>query len=95
MTSNELKLLFPDEPFLGASVFGVQGANTIMRHMVMSSFVSYLRRDHLVMLEVGSWIGNSALTWGQAIDAFCPGKGTVLCVDPLRHIFPRGMHSEV
>ena len=39
------------------------------------------------ILEIGSWIGFSALTWAQAIDHFVPNKGTLICVDPWASYF--------
>jgi predicted O-methyltransferase YrrM len=33
-------------------------------------------------LEIGSWIGASAVTWARAIETHNGGKGQVICVDP-------------
>lgn len=36
----------------------------------------------LRILEIGSWVGASALTFAQALDQFCPHRGSILCIDP-------------
>ena len=40
------------------------------------------RSRPIKVLEIGSWIGSSALTWASAINEFIPNKGALLCVDP-------------
>lgn len=41
----------------------------------------------LRVLEVGSWLGFSALTWAYAIRHFCPQGGEVVCIDPFELYF--------
>lgn len=75
--------IFPDTPFFGGNTFGVQSAT--WRYVFMTGLVSLLakeRKEPIRVLEIGSWIGCSALTWSAAIDFFCPAKGDVLCIDP-------------
>ena len=40
------------------------------------------RSRPIKVLEIGSWIGSSALTWASAINEFIPNNGALLCVDP-------------
>ena len=75
-----LAQLFPDRPYFEGGTAGRQC--TIARHAEIASFVSLLERPRVDILEIGSWIGHSALTWSDAIAAFCADKGTVVCVDP-------------
>lgn len=36
----------------------------------------------LHIVEVGSWLGESAIMWHGALRDFCAGSGRVICVDP-------------
>lgn len=36
----------------------------------------------LNILEIGSWCGSSALTWGQALELHNGGRGSLTCIDP-------------
>lgn len=91
MLSRALSTLFPDHPYFDGKLFGIQGgtsiAHTAVRHFVMSSFVKHLNQDSVKILEIGSWVGNSALTWSEAIYTFCPKGGALLCVDPWKPYF--------
>jgi predicted O-methyltransferase YrrM len=53
------------------------------RHEHMRALVNNLPRPAKV-LEVGSWVGCSALTWSEALD---DSKSIVLCVDPYEPYF--------
>lgn len=75
-----LAQLFPDRPYFDGATAGRQC--TIARHAEIASFVSLLGRPRVDILEIGSWVGHSALTWSDAIAAFCTDKGTVVCMDP-------------
>lgn len=85
-----LAQLFPDRPYFDGGTAGRQC--TIARHAEIASFVSLLDRPRVDILEIGSWIGHSALTWSDAIASFCPGKGAVVCVDPWKPYFEAGEH---
>lgn len=77
-----LRLLFPHGPFFSGDTAGFQGVPA--RHVFLAATVSLfadLGRP-LRLLEIGSWTGSSALTFAQAIEAFCPANGSILCVDP-------------
>ncbi len=79
-TSNLLSLLFGEAPFFGA--FGYAGKPE--RHMFLSAALQRaLPADRPVrILEIGSWVGSSALTWAQSIRTFSPHGGSITCVDP-------------
>jgi tetratricopeptide (TPR) repeat protein len=69
--------------FFGAGS-GFQGAHAPARQVFLSAAV-YARRSTaapLRILEVGSYMGSSALTWAHAIDRFIDKGGSILCVDP-------------
>ncbi len=83
-----LSRLFPDRPYFEGGTAGRQ--SVIARHAEFASFVSMLDVPRVSILEIGSWTGHSALTWSEAIAAFCPGKGTLVCVDPWRPYFESG-----
>ena len=55
-----------------------------LRHQVMFFLVSALPSAErpLRVLEVGSYLGQSALTWSRAIADNCSLGGSVMCVDP-------------
>lgn len=84
MTENArdfLRALFGDEPFFGGLT---RGAQTIPpRALLLTAIASLVTGTGKTVrvLEVGSWVGCSALTWAYAIERF-GGTGEVLCVDP-------------
>ena len=65
---------------------GVFGQTTNpLRLVFMMGVVWKLAQDHasdmLKVLEIGSWAGASALTWGEAIQLYFSGHGHITCVD--------------
>jgi hypothetical protein len=74
--------LFGNEPFFGGNTFGMQG--DIRRHLFMISTVCKAAKPDqpLRLLEIGSWIGASALSFSQAIATYVPMGGEITCVDP-------------
>ena len=78
---HELAVLFPNEPYFLGDTMGVMGDPA--RHLFMTAAVATLAGldRPLRVLEIGSWIGFSTLTWAQALDDL-PHKGTILCIDP-------------
>jgi predicted O-methyltransferase YrrM len=71
--------------YFGRQISGIQA--NIRRYGHMSELVRFVceHRDQagpVKILEIGSWIGASAITWGRAIEAHNGGKGQVICVDP-------------
>ena len=43
--------------------------------------------DQLDLVEVGSWAGASALTWGQALHEYNSGRGSLTCIDAWKPYF--------
>lgn len=74
-------VLEPGRPYFPALLAGVQ--SPLQRYLVMPTVVHFLKATQPVsVLEIGSWIGCSALVWAEAIERFYPGTGgSVLCVD--------------
>jgi predicted O-methyltransferase YrrM len=56
-----------------------------VRQLFMMGTVWRLAQDRpdtrLKLLEVGSWNGGSALTWGEALRLHCPEGGHITCID--------------
>ena len=75
------KMLFGDKPFFEGATLGFQG--DVRRHIFMASAIATgVDSDRpLRLLEIGSWVGCSALTFAQAMGAFSPKGGSILCVD--------------
>lgn len=81
-TPQLLKALFGEAPYFGGMTFGFQGPP--VRQMMMLSAVNLISSPDrpLRILEVGSWIGSSALTFAQGIEVFNhPAGGEIVCVD--------------
>ena len=79
-----LDLISPGKPFLPDTLNAMQmGEDNAMRHLWLTATVSLFsqRGTGLRILEVGSWMGASVLTWAAAIDRFIAGEGEILCVD--------------
>jgi predicted O-methyltransferase YrrM len=79
-----LALISPGKPFLPDTLNAMQlGHANAMRHLWLTAAVSLFaaRGTGLRILEVGSWMGASVLTWAAAIDRFIAGEGEILSVD--------------
>jgi predicted O-methyltransferase YrrM len=76
-----LSLLFRNGPYFLGGTHGRQAS--ILQHLVMSGVIGALKetKASIRVVEVGSWIGFSALTWAHAIDQFARDGGEVVCVD--------------
>ena len=74
-----LSQLPPDRPYFSHSVFGIQGVPR--RHQHLSRMIHSLKGQRIKLLEIGSWIGASALTFGFSMREF-DVTGEILCVDP-------------
>lgn len=71
------------QPFFGVG-FGLKGAHAPERQVFMSAAVDLLKdaAPHLSILEIGSYMGASLLTWANAVERLHGGTATVVCVDP-------------
>ncbi len=70
-------------PFFGVGL-GLQGTHAPERQVFMSAVVDFLKdcAPQLAILEIGSYMGASLLTWGNAIERLHGGTATITCVDP-------------
>lgn len=68
-----------------------------VRHVFMIATVWYLtqkkQQDNFQILEIGSWIGASALSWAQGLKTHNNAKGTLTCVDAWQPFFDRETHK--
>jgi len=68
--------------------FGIPGglSTTGKRRNYMEKFikeeVKKKQGEFFKVLEIGSWLGSSAILWADAIKKYNDGKGLVICVDP-------------
>ena len=65
----------------------IKGIQSIgIRHGHMVELVKFYCRDDLCeplnIIEIGSWVGASAITWGNSVKKYCPTGGSVICIDP-------------
>ena len=62
---------------------GIQSIHAPERHVFMSAVVDLLNRErqHLNILEIGTYAGSSTLTWANAVDKLFDGEGNILCID--------------
>ncbi len=79
-----LEITFPDQPaFIKDS--WVQGVP--LRHLFMAGTIARMAEAEperpIRILEIGSWMGSSCLTWGEALHRFAGGRGHIVCIDPL------------
>jgi predicted O-methyltransferase YrrM len=82
-------------------------ASLVERHISMLAVVAYAASDRtsrskpLNVLEIGSWVGASLLTWAHGIKSYNDGRGSIVAIDPLEpfrdmtdkstHLFARVM----
>ncbi len=84
-----LEIVYPGQPaFLKED--WVQGVP--MRHSFMIAAVYQLAQRTqpprpIRILEVGTWMGSSCLTWAEALVRFNRGEGSLTGIDPLRPYF--------
>ncbi len=86
--TNPFDVLEPGRPYFAGIVAGLQ--SPLKRYLMMPPVVHSLRTvgRPISVLEVGSWIGTSALVWAEALNRFSPQKGAILCVDSWDPYFP-------
>lgn len=69
-----------------------------VRHTFMMATVWHLtkeqKRTNFQVLEVGSWVGASALSWAQGIQLHNDARGTITCVDAWKPFFDRNTHKD-
>jgi len=81
MIERLLKLVAPDRPFLPGASYAIAALR--VRHIWMSATVHRLCASPtpVKLLEVGAWMGSSAITFAEAIARFVPAGGAILCID--------------
>lgn len=81
-------------------IFNVEHAilSAPVRHVFMMAIVWYLtqkkKNPNLQILEVGSWVGASALSWAQGLKLHNNVQGTITCVDAWKPFFNRETHRD-
>lgn len=69
-----------------------------VRHVFMMAVIWHLTNKkanpNIQILEVGSWVGASTLSWGQGLKLHNEAKGTITCVDAWKPFFDRETHRD-
>jgi predicted O-methyltransferase YrrM len=69
-----------------------------VRHVFMMGVVWYLtnaeKNNNLQILEIGSWVGASALSFAQGLSLHNNAKGTITCVDAWKPFLDRSTHQD-
>ncbi len=69
-----------------------------VRHIFMMGCVWALthkkQNPHLQILEIGSWVGASALSFAQGLKLHNHSQGTITCVDAWKPFFNRDTHND-
>ncbi|MCE3237224.1 MAG: hypothetical protein K0R24_205 [Gammaproteobacteria bacterium] len=69
-----------------------------VRHVFMIATIWYLTQknkiNNLQVLEIGSWMGASALSWAQGLQLHNNAKGTITCLDAWKPFFNRAIHKD-
>lgn len=84
-----------EEPFFGHELRAQQG--TIGRHAYMDKLVAQEclnSNGNYDILEIGSYVGMSAVTWAKAIQKYNEGNGKVFCIDPWKPYLESGGDTE-
>lgn len=91
---NMLKFIAGTNPIFNID-YGILSAP--VRHLFMISMIWYLTKkksdDHLQILEIGSWVGASALSFAQGLKRYNNCKGTITCIDAWTPFFDREIHN--
>jgi predicted O-methyltransferase YrrM len=69
-----------------------------VRHVFMMAAVWHLtkkqKNENMQILEIGSWMGASALSFAQGLKLHNNAKGTITCVDAWKPFFNRETHND-
>lgn len=64
-----------------------------VRHVFMIATIWHLckekKQDNMQILEIGSWVGASSLSWAQGLKTYNHAKGTITCLDAWKPFFNR------
>lgn len=90
-----LKAIGGDKPLLNMQ-FGILSAP--VRHVFMMGVVWMLTRrgarPDMQVMEVGSWYGASALSWGAGLTTYNDAQGTLTCIDPWAPYLDPSRHTD-
>lgn len=90
-----LKFIAGNQPILNSN-YAILSAP--VRHVFMMGVVWYLTKgkpqENMQVLEIGSWVGASALSWAQGLKLHNGAKGTITCVDAWKPFFNRETHKD-
>ena len=79
------KAIHQNVPYFGIPG-GLSTTETDKKRNYMETFfkqeVEKKQGEFFKILEIGSWLGSSAILWADAIKKYNDGKGLVICVDP-------------
>lgn len=77
-----LRISLETQPFLPATA--LQGMHAPERQAYMAAAVHKMGqgKKHLRILEIGSYMGASALTWGAAVAQLTEASAELVCIDP-------------
>jgi predicted O-methyltransferase YrrM len=93
MSSQILSFIAGTKPLFNAD-YAILSAP--VRHIFMMASIWHLtkdqKRDDFKILEVGSWVGASALSFAQGLTHHNNSKGTITCVDAWKPFFDREKH---
>lgn len=85
-----LRKLFENTPILNVKQAVLSAP---VRHVFMNAVVWFLAKQkghkdlEFNVLEIGSWMGASMLTWTSALDSYNDGEGSITCVDAWEPFF--------
>lgn len=91
-----LDIVYPGKPAFVKESW-IQGAAP--RHLWLFAAISNFTKhqkpgDDFSLLEVGTWMGSSLLTWAEALEKYNEGKGSITCVDPMEPYFDANQQSD-
>ena len=90
-----LKFIAGNQPLLNME-YAILSAP--VRHLFMMGIVWHLTRDkqqkNLNILEIGSWVGASALSFAQGLKIHNQAQGTITCIDAWKPFFNRHTHHD-
>jgi len=69
---------------LNSETQGIESLGIRYGHIVelMKYYCGDESYDPVKIIEIGSWVGASAITWGNSVKSYCPHGGSVFCIDP-------------
>lgn len=94
MSASILNFIAGNKPILNSD-YAILSAP--VRHVFMMGIVWYLTQqqsnENIQILEVGSWVGASTLSWAQGLKLHNHSKGVITCVDAWKPFFDRTLHN--